>query len=235
MDQLFRIELLNAAQINKRILVAGGATEQGDEESEVDSVRNGAAALKVMQLAMKTFEDEPELLSNMVWAAKALEPQIEPVTKAAVEHLMALDSPTAMPFKARYMAKFIPGGAEAALNLFREATDKNPTNVELHFQFLNFAADQSLSPLVDELLGRLVSIVKESDERTPQVLANGRLIKFLCDAKKLEDALHLQQRIVAENAQAEAERLLLLELLLLSADVDEDLVKQHFEVKSSCA
>jgi len=230
MDQLFRIELLNAAQINKRIAVAGGAAEQEEEENEVDSVRNGAAALRVMRLAMKTFEDEPELLSSMVWTAKGLEPQIAPVTKAVVEHLMALESLTAVPFKARFMAKFIPGGREAALNLFREATDKNRTNVELHFQFLQFAADESLSPLVDELLTHLVAVIRESDEPTPQVLANGRLVKFLSDAKMVKDALYLQQRIVAENGQAEAERLLLLELMLLSTDVDEDLVKQHFEI-----
>ena len=55
--QLFRVELLNAAQLRKRLEVLGGKVAD-EVESEKD-LSMGAAAFKIAQLAKKKIPDNP--------------------------------------------------------------------------------------------------------------------------------------------------------------------------------
>ena len=47
-DQLFRVELVNAAQINKRMEVVGGERETDESNVSKTDLRRGAAAIKAM-------------------------------------------------------------------------------------------------------------------------------------------------------------------------------------------
>ena len=84
-NQLFRIELLNAAQIEKRLAVAGGVEIEDESEK---SVRKGAAAIGVVKMFMKNFPDDFETLYDMLRVSKALQPPMKEVTDFLTTSLM---------------------------------------------------------------------------------------------------------------------------------------------------
>ncbi|CAG5111237.1 Oidioi.mRNA.OKI2018_I69.chr2.g5564.t1.cds [Oikopleura dioica] len=59
-DQLFRVELINAAQLRKRLEVLGGKLPE-ENESDKD-LSMGAAAMKIAELAKKKFPENPRLI-----------------------------------------------------------------------------------------------------------------------------------------------------------------------------
>lgn len=88
--QLFRVELLNAAQLRKRLEVLGGKIEE-DVESEKD-LSMGAAAFKIAQLAKKKFPDSPALIYEMLHSAKSMKDPIETLVKKLVVLLMEYET-----------------------------------------------------------------------------------------------------------------------------------------------
>jgi len=84
-NQLFRIELLNAAQIEKRLAVAGGVEIEDESEK---SVRKGAAAIGVVKMFMKNFPDDFETLYDMLRVSKSLQPPMKEVTDFLTTSLM---------------------------------------------------------------------------------------------------------------------------------------------------
>lgn len=91
-DQLFRIELVNSAQIVKRLNVAGGSADSSELEPIETDVRQGAAAIGVFVFILKNYPDNYSLLFNMVVQAKSLEPQIKNVTDELTKAFMELKS-----------------------------------------------------------------------------------------------------------------------------------------------
>jgi len=102
-DQLFRIELIHAAQINKRLNVAGGSTGDNEpSESAEKDVRQGAVAVGIFLFIRKNFPDNFGVLYSMVVQAKSLTPPINNVTDQLVSSFMELKEGTYIIFAFLY-------------------------------------------------------------------------------------------------------------------------------------
>lgn len=207
-NQLFRVELLNAAQLRKRLEVLGGKIEE-DVESEKD-LSMGAAAFKIAQLAKKKFPDSPALIYEMLHSAKSMKDPIETLVKKLVVLLMEYETADATVYQTKYMVKFTAGGVEAARKLYRENTEKFPSSLLLKYNYAVFLTENNVDGL-DECIGRIKEAL-QNDSLIEKDLRRGVLVNFLRKKGSHKLAEAFQLKICSENATDDHERLLLADI-----------------------
>lgn len=209
-DQLFRVELINACILRKRLEITGNL-----EENEGTDLTDGLAAMKVADIAAKNFPDNGGLLLSMIKVTKSASMNFEKVHAHLVELLMSIESANGIKARAEYYVQYTNGGIELARALYRTELEKSDREdySEMLFGFAQFTINNKLNDELQHAVEKTLKYISDS-MRVPTCFQGGEFLDILLKNEMKTEAFELQKRIVKENANKIEEKAFLARILV---------------------
>lgn len=218
-DQLFRVELVNATILRKRLEITGSVESESNNIELVD----GAAAIKVVELAAKTFPENGHLILSMLRASQKCENSFEKVNAMLVDILLKMDSISGLSARAEYYLANVTNGLDLAKNVYQsELTKERQDEDEVLTEFMLFLARNNCQTELASCIERCDALCAKI-EKIPECLKGGKIVEIIVDNGNKDFAYKLQQRIVTENERDEDEQL---RLLIMMVQNEKDGVKE---------
>merc|ERR1711935_1195652 len=157
-DQLFRVELINAAILRKRLEITG--TVSLESESANIELVDGSAAIKVAELAMKTFPTNGHLVAAMLRCVLNCATPFDTVKAFLIDALLGMDSVSALDARAQYYVAHVTNGLDLAKNVYQSELEKERDDgAEVLAQYIGFLAQHKSTSDLTGAIERLESLL----------------------------------------------------------------------------
>merc|ERR1712021_107732 len=204
-DQLFRVELINAAILRKRLEITG--TVALESESANIELVDGSAAIKVAELAMKTFPTNGHLVAAMLRCVLNCATPFDTVKAFLIDAPLGMDSVSALDARAQYYVAHVTNGLDLAKNVYQSELEKERDDgAEVLAQYIGFLAQHKSTRDLNGAIERLESLLA-LETNIAACFHGGNMVNILVEYGHAALAYRLQERIVAENERDENEQI----------------------------